>query len=341
MVMRNIMSTVVLTALISNANAIEHADVLGRDLKLPGATWAGHVGIAYAPLFSEEPYLVFEALNAEKAIQLNTIEKFKSSSNYWGSRTGISENNDRTRWILTTAYRQSKLCTEYTYFPQYKVATVDECGKFRCDTFVNYVYWQAGITLPTHNSALSIPRRVYNSFPYESSITKVSLRDLNDDELMQKLQTDATPLTKDEKDYIWEKINSPQTSDLHKELYIDLLGTIGDPDLIPEFMKLYEKSTNIKIKTMLLRSIGDLAKRFPDKNLIVEFYTSSLYDNLAAIGAATAIRNLALYSDESHIFNHFNLINANLDKIDQQVALLITERLSKVSPALNQIYRNL
>jgi hypothetical protein len=335
--MKNVISTVVLSALISNANAINHADVLGRDLKLPGASWAGHVAIAYAPLFSEEPYLVFEALNAEKAIQVNTIDDFRSRSNYWGSRTGISDNRDRTRWILTTAYKQSKLCTEYTMFPQYKVATVDECGKFRCDTFVNYVYWQAGITLTTHKSALSIPLRVYNAFPY-SSLTKMSLRDLNDDDLMEKLQTDATPLTDDEKDYILEKIESPYTSDLHKELYIDLLGTVGSPNLVPKFIEMYKNTRNIKIKTMLLRSIGDLTKKFKDKRVIVDFYTTALYDNLQPVGAATAIRNLALYSDENHIFNHISQIDMQLNKINPNVSELIMTKLSKVSPTLDQIY---
>ena len=226
---------------------------------------------------------------------------------------------------MTTAYKQSRLCTEYTYFPQYKVATVDECGKFRCDTFVNYVYWQAGITLPTHKSALSIPLRVYNAFPYESSVTKVSLRDLNDDELMERLQTDGRQLSEDDKLYIYAKTMAPGTKESDRELLVDLIGTVGTPEMVDGLMDLYRNSTNMKVKMMVLRSIGDLQTKYADKQKLVEFFTSALYDRLTPRGAAPTIRALSRYSKD--LSAHRPQILAHLDKMDPKVAYMLATAL--------------
>jgi len=322
--MKNLISIAVLSSTIFCANAMDPADVLGRDLKLPGASWAGHVGIAYGPYFDEEPEQVFEALNAEKAVQLNTIDDFKSRSKYWGSRTGLTDNNNRTRWILAAARNQFNRCTEYTIFPQFKVATPDECGKFRCDTFVNYVYWQAGITLPTYKSALAIPLRVYNAFPY-SEVARVSLRDLDDKELMTRLQTDGSPLTDDDKSYIYSKIMSEGITDQDRELYIDLIGTVGTPEMIDGLMETYRNSTSMKVKMMSLRSIGDLQSKYDDKSKLVEFFTKALYDNLTPRGAAPTIRALSRYSKD--LDAHRAQINAQLGIINPDVAKMLAVKL--------------
>jgi len=83
---------ITITALACSVTYAKHiypAEIMGRDLNIPGLGWAGHVGISNADGFTAEDmmqdaYLVTEVLNEPVIGQINSISNFKSRSKYWG-----------------------------------------------------------------------------------------------------------------------------------------------------------------------------------------------------------------------------------------------------------------
>jgi hypothetical protein len=133
-------------------------DVVGRDLLVPTLGWLGHVGITTSNT------AVLEVLDApfNNVIQFNSLGNFKSKSPYWGARhNGSFRNGDMIMW---KGYEQSgkvdytrlgafspsvfqNICVEYesnfTYNCKKRVMGWTR-GKFRCDTFVGWVYSSTG-----------------------------------------------------------------------------------------------------------------------------------------------------------------------------------------------------
>lgn len=160
------------------AISIRPTDIVGRDLSIPGLGWVGHIGIATADKSWQEAHYVVEALWDQPVLQINTLESFKSKSPYWGAKFGVNRNDvSGTRIINEGAFQASLKCAEYTTTVQWKAGTGQwgmpfTCPKFRCDTFVNYLYWWGGYTLPTFSPPESqypentLPKIVFNLFPY-------------------------------------------------------------------------------------------------------------------------------------------------------------------------------
>jgi hypothetical protein len=142
---------------------------------------------------------------------------------------------------------------------------------------------------------------------------------------MVKLQTDGRPLSDDDKSYVYAKSMAPDTREFDRELLVDLIGTVGTPDMVDGLMELYRNSTSMKVKMMALRSIGDLQTKYADKQKLVDFFTSALYDNLTPRGAAPTIRALSRYSKD--LSAHRPQISAYLDKMDPTVASMLATAL--------------
>lgn len=78
------------------AKKIYPAEIMGRDLLIPGLGWVGHVGIATTYMMSPEGMgnnadQVIEVLNENPVGQVNSISNFKFRSKYWGSKYGVAD----------------------------------------------------------------------------------------------------------------------------------------------------------------------------------------------------------------------------------------------------------
>ncbi len=167
-------------------NPQDQSDILGRDLNVPGLGGIGHVGLWTGDR-------VIEALDQTPAIVQNTLQNFKSRSNYWGAVYYPNWNRlpavtlPSQIWIPYTyvvysakaaAVRRAVLIQQigasYTVSPYIKEAFVQEChglsctgptaGKYRCDTFVKDAYLKAG-TGELSFGATDTPATLWNTYP--------------------------------------------------------------------------------------------------------------------------------------------------------------------------------
>ena len=173
-----------LVGLSTYANAgdpITSGDVVGRDLAQKGLTWAGHVGVK-----TGHGSDITQVMNEISVVQFVKIDNFKSKSAYWGAKaTGTFVENpslflkldtlahnqmgnvDYTLAFISQPSEVVKTCiSSGTIFDpafckggQYK--SVLQRGKFRCDTFVQWLY------TASHHPAISgvIPRTLYDNLP--------------------------------------------------------------------------------------------------------------------------------------------------------------------------------
>ena len=153
-------------------------DIVGRDLKISGLGWIGHVGI-----WDNSRKRVLEVLNRRNyAISTTgTLSKFKrGSGKYWGARYGRGWshyrviNAGRAQRYFNPSFTTSSSYTEGRYKKVWRWSwrrgwyrvTIKINAKFRCDTFVVYSY-QKGIglgLLSWYNGML--PINVFYSMPY-------------------------------------------------------------------------------------------------------------------------------------------------------------------------------
>lgn len=158
-------------------------DILGRDLTLKypigGVAQVGHVGVWNGQQ-------VVEVLNEFPAIKFNSFANFinRYPSYFWGARGNARFNNSNN--INGLANNQSQYYPSYTLIPIFtQVGKMDfrcanysiggSCSKyeyvpiqavFRCDTFVNFLYYNTGNgNLADYN--VIAPRMVYVSRPIQ------------------------------------------------------------------------------------------------------------------------------------------------------------------------------
>ncbi|MFW2535200.1 hypothetical protein [Legionella sp. 28fT52] len=101
------------------AKQIYPAEIMGRDLLVPGLGWIGHVGIATTYMMSSAGMSnnadqVIEILNESPVGQINSISNFKSRSKYWGSKYGVADRGLLSYTILVEANHQRWWCPVYT-----------------------------------------------------------------------------------------------------------------------------------------------------------------------------------------------------------------------------------
>lgn len=157
-----VLSVGVVCAAPANPSGI--GDVVARDLSITGLGWAGHVGMY-------DGSKIVEVLNKSAVIQRNSTTDFKASSPYWGARYGKGSNFST---MVTKGWEQRNYSPSYTSTALWtegrykKQCTRQGCknvlipAKFRCDTFVNYMYRKG-----TGSNLVStfLPVNVYNAMP--------------------------------------------------------------------------------------------------------------------------------------------------------------------------------
>ena len=168
------------------------ADVVGRDFGSFPLEPAGHVGLASAIPDISSPVLydsqVLEVLNKSPYIFNNTFDSFAHNpeGTFWGEVYGLAAKPELSYSdasdIIAAGEDQIGLGVSYTKLPIAKpnqliqvyiydhrvnsfVSQKIEIGaKFRCDTFVEYVYQKGINLLPTPMTFYLTPASVYNAF---------------------------------------------------------------------------------------------------------------------------------------------------------------------------------
>ena len=160
-----------MASMAGNPNGV--GDVVGRNLQAWDlVSWLGHVGMWNGSA-------VVEVLNKSPVIQQNSLSTFKAQATYWGARygkgynqytmvsSGWNQRNYSPSYTTTAQWREGKSvykCTSYNWYGTCaSYGYVTQTAVFRCDTFVNYMYWKGtGSNLVT----LFTPLNVYNTMPY-------------------------------------------------------------------------------------------------------------------------------------------------------------------------------
>lgn len=298
------------------------ADVVARDFDAPALQSIAHVGLV---TYNSEylPYAL-EALNDEQVVHwdnkiLNSFIKHPCTHGtsgdycqYWGDRYNLISNltYNQAEKILTIGMQQAEF--EPIYNPtvsdgpyghpgnivavlvydqnnqHWEKQNAIDRARFRCDTFVNYMYHEAtGVPLPQYGKDI-LPYATYLSFPSLRNGTRFdySTRNQNHfrhitpswlfekDEILELLQQDNTSLVqldqalsdyvKDQKierknkiTFLWEQaINYSKNVD--KFTYLTRwLSALQPVELIPEFISLYSQLNDIECKISLISLVYD------------------------------------------------------------------------------------
>ncbi|HAT1815623.1 hypothetical protein SC122_03710 [Legionella pneumophila serogroup 1] len=362
-------SCIALAILFNSLNAVGNAalpilpaEVLGRDLDVPKLGGLGHVGITMAVSLGEVATFTVETLNdPHRVVQVNWINDFKSRSPYWGSRYGIAYDDARTLRVLREANSQRCLHSEYTLTTIFWPATgdlsgypTDTCktftpGKFRCDTFMIYVFSVGDYYVL--KSGVTLPKNVFASFPYGNGDGPYafnnktqdnadrpheisdSLNMISADELQQLSFSEFTSVIDTPENYkkpnidkkIWNLYKN--LDEIDKRVFLlDYLGGVAKPNFIPILIEEYNQNTNPDIKHQLLvgtQSIYSkahlLQSNLAERERLISFYIDLLKSDyskkkLPFRDAKIVATGLTYIASNKVILDHLKQINSIFER---------------------------
>lgn len=266
------------------AKKIYPAEIMGRDLLIPGLGWAGHVGISTtAGRMEGNANLVIEVLNENPVGQINSIKNFKSRSKYWGSRYGVADRGVIGNKILVEANHQRWWCPKYTNDTNYHIGSgvprtgqVIECGTWRCDTYAWWAFYSQG--LDTMPGKVWLPRNLFNFFPYYNdersavkspeqtseilthrSLENVTAEDLNEmpyEEFQMIMDTPPVHYVTSPSTVQMQFAYSSNLNDVKRGIMIDrLIADDAEFDLVKKILNLYNETDNIEIKNKIVQGL--------------------------------------------------------------------------------------
>lgn len=386
---RCISLAVLIHSLSSIGNAalpIMPAEVLGRDLDVPKLGALGHVGITMALYLGEVATFTVETLrDPNRVVQVNWINDFKGRSPYWGSRYGIANDDTRTLRVLREANTQRCLQSEYTLTTIFWPATgdlsgyqTDTCktwtpGKFRCDTFLMYVFSVGDYYVL--KSGLALPKNVFASFPYGngdgpyalkdnlqgnieeysqvnyslSTISLTELKNLTFSEFISVIDTPENYKTRHIANKIWDLYKNIDEVD-KKVFLLDYVGGVADSNLIPTVIKEYFQNTNPEIKHELLVSTQSIYSRnhllqnnFSDREQLISFYLDLLENDfsktkLSFNDAKIVATGLTYIASREVILEHIKQINSIFERAQPYDQIGYKCNLMLDIPSLEDIY---
>lgn len=270
------------------AKKIYPAEIMGRDLLIPGLGWAGHVGIATTNMMSpagmgNNADQVIEVLNENPVGQVNSISNFKSRSKYWGSKYGVADRGVLGYNILVEANHQRWWCPKYTNDTNYHIGSgipttgqVIECGTWRCDTFSWWAFYSQGLdTMPGH---VWLPRNMFNFFPYfnderfsaessqqpseilaTKSLEKVTAEDLNEmpfEEFQMIMDTPPAHYVTAPSTVHMQFAYNSNLNDVKRGIMIDrLIADDNEPDLVKKLLNLYNETDNVEVRNKIVQGL--------------------------------------------------------------------------------------
>jgi hypothetical protein len=322
---------------IAHATAYYPAQILGRDLEARGLHWAGHVGLTFAKHFADTTESVIEVLNQIEVIQINSIQQFKKSTRYWGSRYGIADQTPAAERIIEEALKQRELCPIYTDSATFHrgQGTPDNptrCAVFRCDTFINYLFHEAGYTLPTYHGT-TLPRLVFKAFPKTHEQDNIA-RNTSFEAFKTAFDLPPEKTTPQTLEATWKLAQSPKLA-LEKQLFLlDYLGLNGAPDLITDLIDFYQKQSQPDIKSMLIRSMFTLYQTHylnQQHPALQAFYQNILNSALRPQDIPFVIRGLVQLSSPEVLLIHQHQIQTLLQQQEKNLPPAIRSNLYKIA----------
>ena len=150
------------------------ADVVARDLSIPGMETFGHIGLvsSFAKPNAEIIEVLNDAIPGIYSSRLYGSGSFQEKSNYWGTRFGLKNVDRMPVWIAANIiyeaqYQQTacdgsfKYSYLWDYYPAYTKDIFYERCKFRCDSFVYYCYESNGFKIQETFSFPTSPNTIY------------------------------------------------------------------------------------------------------------------------------------------------------------------------------------
>ncbi|WP_242601997.1 hypothetical protein [Legionella yabuuchiae] len=270
------------------AKKIYPAEIMGRDLLIPGLGWAGHVGIATTYMMSpagmgNNADQVIEVLNENPVGQVNSISNFKSRSKYWGSKYGVADRGVVGYNILVEANHQRWWCPKYTNDTNYHIGSgipttgqVIECGTWRCDTYAWWAFYSQG--LDTMPGRVWLPRNLFNFFPYynderfalesseqpseilaHKSLENVTAEELNEmpyEEFQMIMDTPPVHYVTSPSTVQMQFAYNSNLNDVKRGIMIDrLIADDTETDLVKKLLNLYNETDNIEVKNKIVQGL--------------------------------------------------------------------------------------
>ncbi|STX45159.1 Uncharacterised protein [Legionella gratiana] len=352
-------------------------DVLGRDLLIPGAGWIGHVGLGTGDDVGYPTQIIIEVLNENRVIQFNSFTNFTSRSKYWGSRSGVGDYSTGTYKALAEGYHQSWWCPTYSSSTAYIIGQGNlqnrrptKCGMWRCDTFIAWDFYSAGFSQIMDNKIM-LPIKVFYTFPYANgdalspsnseNITQPPLIDIKDKqfsdlsadelnnlpyekfvELADIPMKDETPTHMSKE---WEFAANIQVNETKRGIFIDRLAVSNEQNVIPRFLKMYQEAKSSEIRSKLIQGLmiyyqnhSDSLDKNYDAEVLREFYSKMLYQNLERNDADKIIRGYIDFHSAQQIINRRSQIEQQMVGIEPRLILGLKLELAYKSLELEKIY---
>jgi hypothetical protein len=360
----------------SYARPVVSGDIVGRDLIIFGLGWAGHVAMVTGDNVGQSSSLLIEAMKDGQpwAIVLNNLGLFKKQSKYWGSRYGIGDYANGTRAALVEVNHQRWWCPSYTSSTAYKIGQgvpttgqIISCGEWRCDTLVAWSFYSAGYPQLINNRII-LPTTIFNTFPFQNNglledentikpplllqsdkvFSDLSANELNampyeEFELIADIPMNLETPTHIESE--WRYANDSHINDIKRGIFIDRLSMSNEPNVIPNFIKMYDETKEPEIKRKLIigtviyyQNHNDQVALSQDKELLRVFYKKLLNEQLAIDSSDMAMRGFIHFYSSKEIIENRKLIDKQFKGMDRRSLLSLKLELSHKSKELETIY---
>lgn len=302
--------------------------IIARDLSIPGLGRAGHIGLTMGRNLNVATD-VWEVLNDKKVIQYNSIPNFLTKSQFWGSKRGICDTGFHMLEMTRVAAFQACLKSFYTISAGWSagVGYVKNCqtvwvGKWRCDTFFNWIYYMGSHTLNNYNSWFSAPYKVFAEFevwnqdglpppqrnpnvkydePKTIPLDKINVGIASKMNLSDFVASIGPNNTLEQIEKFWSFALSNKLSEQKRALIIEVLGSESKPNDIPKFINFYNsiKERSPTLKTEILKAIQNIyMSSFTIRNKQVEYLASNPHEKGMLKTFFRALLDTTLSSDE-------------------------------------------
>lgn len=354
-------------------------DIAGRDLNVHGAGWLGHVGIGTGDDVGYPTQLIIEVLNEAPApvIQFNSFKNFTSRTKYWGSRSGIGDYSSGTYSALVEAYHQSWWCPSYTLTQQYTPGQGDaqrrkptKCGVWRCDTFVAWSFYSGGFPQLMFVRVM-LPLNVFMAFPYANNDASyapteeqvqtpllvkedASFFDLTPSQLNQLPYEDFAkiadiPLEETTPSHFakeWQFFSNDEVHPVKRGIFIDRLALSNEPNVVSNFIELFNKEKNEEIKSKLIQGLmlyyqnhWDSVKNSSDYEVLKAFYSKMMLSSTSnKTDKDKVLRGYIDFSSASSLLNNKKAIDSILNDLEPHMNLGLKFELALKSKTLEKMY---
>ena len=347
-------------------------DIVGRDLDIPVVGKLGHVGMGTGDDVGFPTQLIIEVLNEapRPVIQFNSLSDFHSRSKYWGSRYGIGDYNTGTYNALVEGHHQSWWCPSYTYTAQYFPGAGDirtripkVCAKFRCDTFVSYIFYSAGF--PQLLRMPQFPNNIWSAFPYSNddaiaaqtktpelsnvdknfiSLTADEINNMGFQEFSSIADTPFEQTTPTHWAMEFEYAQNEAINDIKRGVFIDRLSMSNQKNVITKLFDIYSKTNNIEIKTKVIECLQTHYQTHPElisddeESQLIAFYDDQIHKDLRDIDKHYIVRGVVQNNSAEIVLTNSDIIINKLSNVEPRLKLGLQLMIADKSPQLESIF---